>query len=150
MTDCNRDTFAFSRLGPQTVTADLRGGQLTTDAGAVLLREVDHRIGLIAAIDRCLPDPRRPELITHDQKTLLAQRIFGIASGYEDLNDHQTLRRDPTFQVLAERTPDPDDPLGSPSTLCRLENRVDRTALVQVAGVLVDPFVAAHAEPPEA
>src|SRR5438270_13348958 len=106
MTDCSHDPLPFSRLGSQTVTADLRGGQLTTDAGALLLREVDRRIGLIAALDACIPDPRRPELITHDQKTLLAQRVFGIAAGYEDLNDHQNLRRDPLFQTLAERPPD--------------------------------------------
>ena len=150
MTDCSRDSLAFSRLGPRAVTADRRGGRLTTDAGALLLREVDRRIGLIAALDRCIPDPRRPESITHDQKTLLARRVFGIACGYEDLNDHQTLRRDPAFQALAERPPDPDDPLGSPSTLCRLENRVDRRALVRIAGVLVDQFLAAHPQPPAA
>ena len=76
------------------------GGHITSDAGAVLLREVDRRIGLIDAINACIPDPRNPEMIVHDQRTLLAQRIFAIALGYEDLNDHQTLGDDPLFQTI--------------------------------------------------
>jgi Transposase DDE domain group 1 len=77
----------------------------------LLLREVDRRLGLLDALDHALPDPRDPERLEHTQRSLLAQRIFGLALGYEDLNDHQQLRHDPLWQLLAERTPDPTQPL---------------------------------------
>ena len=103
------------------VVANFDGGRLTSDAGVVLLREVDRRIGLIDAINECLPDPRDPRYITHEQREMLAQRIFSLALGYEDLNDQQTLRDDPALQVAAGKTADPERPLASPPTLCRLE-----------------------------
>lgn len=149
MTDCIIPTLVFSKQKSRTLCADFQGGQLTSDAGALLLREVDHKLGLIDALDRCIPDPRNPFLIAHAQKTLLAQRIFGIALGYEDLNDHQSLRQDPLFQVLTERGIKDDFPLASPPTLCRLENRVDRPALVGMAKVFVDTFIASHPTIPE-
>src|SRR3954468_14271524 len=150
MTDCRRDSLTFSGLGAKAIVADFRGGRLTTDAGALLLRQVERRLGLFDALDTAIPDPRRPELIEHDQKALLAQRITAIALGYEDLNDHHALRADPALQVVSGRDPAPEATLASPSTLCRLENRVDRAAAARIAAVLVDQFVAAHAEPPEA
>ena len=94
MTDCSHDTLRFSRLGPKAVVADFRGGRLTTDAGALLLRELGRRLGLFEALDRAIPDPRWAPLVMHDQVAMLAQRITAIALGYEDLNDHQTLRSD--------------------------------------------------------
>jgi len=86
MTDCIMPRLVFSRQKSRTICADFQGGQLTSDAGALLLRETDHKLGLIDALTRCIPDPRNPFFIAHTQKTLLAQRIFGIALGYEDLN----------------------------------------------------------------
>jgi len=148
MTDCTTQPLLFSSLGSKKIQADFQGGSLTSDAGALLLREVDQRLGLIDALDRCIPDPRNEFFITHHQKTLLAQRIFGIALGYEDLNDHQSLREDPLFQILSERGIKPDLPLASPPTLCRLENRVDRKTLGKIAAVFVDQFIAAHLTPP--
>src|SRR5437868_6791399 len=121
MTDCNRDALDFSTLGPKSVIADFQGGRLTTDAGALLLREVADRIGLFDALDAAIPDPRHPVFIVHDQRALVAQRVLALALGYEDLNDHLTLRADPALQVAAGRPPDPDLPLASPPTLCRLE-----------------------------
>ncbi len=150
MTDCNRESLTFSRLGTKAVVADFRGGRLTTDAGALLLRQVERRLGLLDALDAAIPDPRRPELIEHDQKALLAQRITALALGYEDLNDHHALRADPALQVVAGRDPAPEATLASPWTLCRLENRVDRAAAARIAAVLVEQFLAAHPEPPEA
>jgi hypothetical protein len=149
MTDCNLDPLRFSTLGPKNVVADFQGGRLTTDAGALLLREQGNRLGLFDALDAVIPDPRHPVFTVHDQKSLLAQRIIALALGYEDLNDHQTLRSDPALQVAVGRSPDPDLTLASPPTLCRLENRVDRKTLVQCAEVLVDQFLAAHPESPE-
>jgi hypothetical protein len=149
MTDCIPTPLVFSRQKSRTICADFQGGSLTSDAGALLLREVDRKLGLIDALDRCIPDPRNPFFIAHTQKTLLAQRIFGIALGYEDLNDHQTLRDDLLFQVLTERGIQDGFPLASPPTLCRLENRVDRPALVGMAKVVVDAFIASHRVAPE-
>ena len=149
MTDCNPDPLRFSTLGPKNVIADFQGGRLTTDAGALLLREVGDRLGLFDALDAAIPDPRLPIFIVHNQKSLLAQRILALALGYEDLNDHQTLRADPALQVAAGRSPDPEGTLASPPTLCRLENSVERPTLVACAEVLVDQLIAAHPEPPE-
>jgi hypothetical protein len=149
MTQCNTTTLSFSTLGRRRLDADFSGGSITSDAGALLLREADQRLGLLDALDAAIPDPRHPDLITHSQRSLLAQRVLGIALGYEDLNDHASLRLDPLWQTLADRTPDPEQPLASAPTLCRLENRVHRPALLALAGVLVEQFVASFAEPPE-
>jgi hypothetical protein len=149
MTDCTTEPLLFASLKRQNIQADFRGGRLTSDGGALLLREVDRSLGLIEAINACIVDPRNPFFIAHSQRTLLAQRIFGIALGYEDLNDHQSLREDPVFQVLSERGVRVDRPLASPPTLCRLENRVDRQALGQIAGVLVETFIRSQTSAPE-
>jgi len=148
MTECIEGPLAFTGLGPRRVEADFSAGRLTTDAGALLLREADRRLGLLDALDRAIPDPRNPGLTVHSQRSLLAQRIFGIACGYEDLNDHAGLRHDPLWQALAERAPDPEQPLASAPTLCRLENRVDRRALFDLSRVLVEQFIASHDGPP--
>jgi hypothetical protein len=139
----------FSSLGRQQVQADFAGGTLTSDAGGLLLREVDRRTGLLEALAGCLTDPRDPSRITHELRTMLAQRIYGLALGYEDLNDHTTLRGDPLFAVLADQRPDPAQPLASAPTLCRLENRVTRASLARMAGVLVEQFIASFDTPPE-
>ena len=149
MTDCNSPPLAFSSLGSKDVVADFHGGRLSSDAGVLLLREVARATGLFQALDRVIPDPRTPALIVHDQETLLAQRILAIAAGYEDLNDHQTLRNDPALQTAAGRLPDAEAALASPPTLCRLENRVDRPTLLRMAEVLVDQFLASHPRAPE-
>jgi hypothetical protein len=128
---------------------DFNGGRLTTDAGVLLLREVDRRIGLIDTINACLPDPRDPRYVIHEQREMLAQRIFSLALGYEDLNDQQTLRDDPALQIASGKAADEESPLASPPTLCRLENRVDRKALVEMSQLFVERFLDAHSEPPE-
>jgi len=148
MTECNSQSLRFTRVKRQQVVADFNGGRLSTDAGVLLLREVDQQIGLLDAINDCIPDPRDPRFTIHEQREMLAQRIFSLALGYEDLNDQQTLRDDPALQVAAQKAPDPDDPLASPSTLCRLENRVAGKALVKLSQVLVEQFLAAHTTPP--
>src|SRR5947208_722845 len=100
MTDCNDKPIAFSSLGRKRVVADFGGGSISSDAGALLLREVDRHLGLIDQLDAALPDPRDPSRVTHEQRHLLAQRVLGIALGYEDLNDHQHLRDDPMMQAV--------------------------------------------------
>jgi Transposase DDE domain group 1 len=148
MTDCNRQPVQFSTLVNKAVIADFLGGRLTTDAGALLLREVAQKTGLFEALDAVIPDPRNPVFIIHEQRALLAQRITAIALGYEDLNDHHELRHDPVLQVVAGKIPEPDMSLASSPTLCRLENRVQRKTLVRMAEVLLDQFVASHSSPP--
>ncbi len=149
MTECNRDPLTFSSFGPKSVIADFLGGRLTSDAGAILLREVAQCTGLFDAINEVIPDPRHPVFIVHDQKSMIAQRVVALALGYEDLNDHQTVRADPALQLAAGRAPDEELTLASPPTLCRLENRIERKTLIRIAGVLVDQFIAAHPHPPE-
>lgn len=102
----------------------LAAGYLISDGGILLFREADRRLGLVQALDAVLPDPRDPSRIVHRQSDLLRQRIYGLALGYEDLNDHGTLRLDPAWQTALERS----GALASDSTLCRLEQRVDRKA----------------------
>ena len=160
MTECNRKSgvgasgsthlsMCFSGLGRQKIIADFDGGRLTSDAGGLLLRESDRRMGLTASLAECIADRREPAKITHHLKTLLAQRVFGIALGYEDLNDHATLRDDPLFAIFAEQRPDPEAPLGSPSTLCRFENAITRRSLTRMAEVFVEQFIASHQRPPK-
>jgi hypothetical protein len=146
----NSKPISFSSLGYKKISVDFNGGSLTSDAGALLLREVDKHLGLIDAVNHCIPDPRNQFFIAHRQRTMLAQRILGIALGYEDLNDHQSLRDDPLFQIISERGVKRDNlPLASPPTLCRLENRVDRKALADIAKVFVETFIASFTQPPK-
>lgn len=149
MTECNAERIEFSRVGRRQVVADFNGGRLTSDAGVLLLREVDRQIGLINAINDCLRDPRDQRFTIHTQREMIAQRIYSIALGYEDLNDQHTLRDDPALQLAAGKSPEPDDPLASPPTLCRLENRVNRAALVRMSALFVERFLAAHDVPPK-
>ena len=151
MTECTQRSLPFSRLGKKKIEADFNGGRLTSDSGVLLLRETDKRLRFIDQIAASLTDARHPSLIKHSLREMLAQRIFAIALGYEDLNDHATLRHDPALQVATERSrkPDTEHGLSSPSTLCRLENRIDRESLVRISEVFVEQFIASHATPPE-
>jgi len=149
MTECNSELVRFSSVGRLPVLADFARGSITSDAGALLLREADRRLGLIDALDAAIPDPRNQQLITHQQATMLRQRIFAIAMGYEDGNDHQQLRDDPLMQLVTERGIDPRQPLASPPTLCRLENRVSRRTLAEIAKEFVEVFIRSHASAPK-
>jgi Transposase DDE domain group 1 len=150
MTECTTTALPFSSLGRREIHADFSGGQITSDAGALLLREADKQLGLIDALNDAVADPRNPFLITHPQRGLLAQRIFALAAGCEDLNDHQHLRDDPLWQLATEHPEvEGDATLASPPTLCRLENRVTQESLRRMSEVFVDVFLAAHATPPE-
>ncbi len=149
MTECNSNAIGFSSLGRRSVIADFAGGTITSDGGALLLREADRGLGLIEAINAVIPDPRHPIYIVHDQAVMLRQRIYAIAMGYEDGNDHQQLRQDPLMQALTERGVNAKIPLASPPTLCRLENRIERKTLVRISEVFVEMFIAAQQQPPE-
>jgi Transposase DDE domain group 1 len=156
MAKCKRKRPALKRLRRQAVEVDFDGGTLTSDAGLLLLREADKRLDLIRRIDACIPDPRHPLYTAHPQAEILTSRIFGIAAGYEDGNDHKHLRHDAAFQVAAERTPAQNDydndqhyPLASPSTHSRLENRVGPKAIFAIHEVIVDTFLDSFKQPPQ-
>ena len=118
MTECNSQPVVLSSLARRQVVGDFNGGgAIVSDAVALLLREVDRRLGLNDKLDAAIPDPRNQALMIHRQVTMLRQRIFAIALGYEDGNDHQTLRDDLLMQLVSERGIDPDRPLASPATI---------------------------------
>ena len=144
MPNCTQKEFGFPSFDRRKIEANFQGGNVSSDGGVLLLREAERRLGLIHALSACVPDPRDPALITHTQEELLRQRIFGLAQGYEDLNDHDTLRHDLAWQTAVER----DSALASSPTLCRLEQRVDRQAAAAMHAVLLEQFMASFAAPP--
>jgi hypothetical protein len=144
MTDCTQELFQFPSFDRRKIEASFTGGDVSSDGGIFLWRQADRRLGLIAALDAVLPDPRHPLFIVHRQVDLLRQRIFGLALGHEDLNDHATLRRDLAWQTALGR----DEELASSPTLCRLENRVNRQAAFAFHRVLVEKFIASFREAP--
>ena len=91
-TVCTQEKFEFQGLGRRSVEADFSGGYLSSDGGGLLLREIGERTGLLARMEGCFTDLREPVLVEHPLRQLLAQRVFGLAQGYEDLNDHDRLR----------------------------------------------------------
>jgi hypothetical protein len=103
------------------VEAGFDGGRITTDSGGLLLRETDHRLNLLSRFAGCFLDARNPVLVKHSVQELVSQRVYGLALGYEDLNDHEQLRQDPLIRVLAGKADVEDNPLAGKSTLNRLE-----------------------------
>jgi hypothetical protein len=144
MPNCTGEQMGFGRLGRCQIEADFAGGAISSDGGLMLLRQLDRRIGLSAAVAKALHDPRDPERITHSLRDLVAQRLYGLCCGYEDLNDHDQLRHDPLLQTAVGRV----EELGSSPTLCRLETRVTRADIVALNKVLVEQFIASHTVTP--
>ena len=131
VTECNQQQLQFWGLGRGRITAKFDGGHLTSDGGGVLLREVDQRIGLLSRLAGCFGDHRSPAAIEHSVADLVSQRIYALALGYEDLNDHNALRSDPALALMVgksdltgqdrRRLRDKGKPLASASALNRLE-----------------------------
>ena len=144
MTICTPTTLEFPSVKRRRVQAAFDGGPITSDGGVLLLGQVDRQLGLTRAMSRVLDDPRAPGRCTHALLTLLRQRIYGLALGYQDQNDHQALRSDPALQTAVGC----DAPLAGQSTLSRWENRADRAAAWAVHRVLVDQFIAGFKTPP--
>ena len=169
-TQCNQESLQFHPLVRREVRGEFDGGTITTDAGGLLLREVEKRTGIIAQYAACFTDHRDPARIDHGVKELGAQRVYGLAWGYEDLNDHDEWRRDPLLAVLVEK-PDPTgetrarerdqgQALAGKSTLNRLElsaaevseeERYKKIGLdfAAVDRMLVEIFLPAHREAPK-
>ncbi|HLG97423.1 MAG TPA: transposase, partial [Bryobacteraceae bacterium] len=120
MTECSQSEFEFQAHFSRRVVAGFDGGTITTDAGGLLLRETDRRLNLVPRLAACFLDGRDPRLVKHSVTELIAQRVYGLALGYQDVNDHDQLRQDPLLRVLAGK-PDLDQPLAGKSTVNRLE-----------------------------
>jgi hypothetical protein len=120
MTECNQSSFEFEGVGRREIVARFDGGMISSDGGALLLRQTDKRLYLLPRLAGCFLDGRRQDRVEHSIAEMLAQRIYGLALGYEDINDHEQLRTDPLFGVLAERE-EADRPLAGKSTLNRME-----------------------------
>src|SRR3989441_5164179 len=169
-TECTQEPFPFHPLNQREVRGQFDGGSITSDAGGLLLREVEKRTNIVGQFASCFTDYRDPELREHGVTELVAQRIYGLALGYEDLNDHEELRRDPLLAVLVEkedltgkerrRIRDQGTALAGKSTLNRMElgaaklgekERYKKIILDEAAvdRTLVDIFLQAHGEAPE-
>lgn len=138
MPNCTRNEMKFGRLGRRVIEANFEGGALSSDGGLMLLRQVDRRIGLSRAVASALHDPRNQDMIVHEMRDLVAQRLYALCCGYEDLNDHAALRNDPLMQTAVGRT----EELGSSPTLCRLEKRATRDDVIALNQVLIEQFIA--------
>jgi len=168
-TQCTQTSFGFHPLGRRQVVGRFDGGDLSSDGGGLLLREVEQRTGIVRQLAACFVDYREGQLVEHTVEELVGQRVFGLALGYEDLNDHDQLRSDPLWAVLVgkpdpsgesrRRTADCGKALAGKSTLNRLEltpakaTAEDRYKKIvmnpeAIDRLLVDVFLQAHREAP--
>jgi hypothetical protein len=158
-TECNQFVFGFHPQKRREIRAQFDGGAITSDGGGLLLREVEKRIGILHQFSACFTDYRNPDLTEHPVKQLVAQRVYGLALGYEDLNDHDELRNDPLLAVLVEKEDPDNEVLAGKSTLNRLEltketaSRKERYKKIvldhgAVDRLLVEVFLQAHQEAP--
>jgi hypothetical protein len=158
-TECIPDLFGFAPVERRAVVASFDGGSMTSDAGGLRLGSTDRAVGLVERFAGCFVDRRDRSLIEHEVGTLVGQRVFGLALGYEDLNDHDHLRHDPLFAVLAgklEARREDCAPVAGKSTLNRLElSRPEPTKYHKIShdpaaieGLLVDLFIEAHKRAP--
>jgi len=154
-TECTAELFEFAPVAERRVVAGFDGGTITSDAGALLLGTTDRAIRLVRRFAECFADRRRPELVEHSVATLVGQRVFGIALGYEDISDHDELRHDPVMAVLAGKLQAwraNCAPVAGKSTLNRLELSRDRATRYHKIGhdaaaieeLFVTLFVNAH------
>jgi hypothetical protein len=159
-TECTPDLFGFARVEGRSVVASFDGGAITTDAGGLLLSTADRAIRLVERFASCFKDARCAALIEHEVRTLVGQRVFGLALGYEDLNDHDTLRHDPVMALLAgklEARRRDCAPVAGKSTLNRLElskptpsryHKISHDGAA-IERLFVDLFLDAHAKAPK-
>ena len=156
MTECNQKAFSFAAHFSRRVEAGFTAGQVSSDGGALLLRQVDRRINLLRRLAGCFLDGRNQDHVEHPVEQMLAQRIFGLALGYEDLNDHEQLRSDPLFGLLSGKRK-LEEPLAGKSTLNRLElvGRTGRYHKINYSPeaidlLLIDLYLESHrAMPPQ-
>jgi len=159
-TECSQFVFGFHPQKRREIRAQFDGGAITSDGGGLLLREVEKRVGILRQFAACFTDYRNPDLIEHKVEEMVAQRVYGLALGYEDLNDHEELRNDPLLAVLIEKADPSSQVLAGKSTLNRLEltketaSRKERYKKIvldhgAVDRLLVQVFLEAHQEAPQ-
>ncbi len=144
MTECKQLSFEFSSCESRNVTANFGGGEISSDGGIVLLGEVDRKLNLLNRAAEAFPDKRQRSKVRHTQNALLKQRVFALAQGWEDLNDHDSLRHDPLLQTVAGST----KVLASSPTLCRMEARANRHTAMELHRLLVRTFIESHGDEP--
>ena len=144
MTECNHEAFAFSNCRKRQVRGNCAGGSISSNGGALSLREVERRLGLTAAVARALGDRRQRGKVRHEVLTMVRQRVHALALGYEDLNDHDALGDDVVVQTACER----DESLANSSTLCRFEQRAERQWAIAIHQQLVEQFIASFTHRP--
>lgn len=123
-TECSAETYSFGQLERRQVVADFRGGQLCSDGGLILVAEMDRHVRVSERVAACFTDHRAPGRVQHELQDLVAQRLYGLVQGYEDLNDHDLLRDDPMFGIAVGKLRSEHErcaPLAGKSTLNRLE-----------------------------
>ncbi|WP_299945353.1 transposase [uncultured Microbulbifer sp.] len=143
MTECYQPELRFSSFSRRKITADFTGGDLTSNAGSLLLRECDQRLGLSRSVPEIVNDPHRPACVEHGTEQLVRQRLLAIAASYEGLNDHDQLHFDTVLRVGSQRL----GPLASTTTLCRSEQQQDRSIATGLHKALFDQFVTHHKKP---
>ena len=144
MTQCF-EQLHLGILHGKSIRGGFDGGDISSDGGVILVAAADQRLGLTAALAACIPDPRAASQVRHQLATLLGQRVYQIACGYEDCNDADDLRSDLAFKTALGRRPKSDRDLASQPTLSRFENFVSRTSLRRMAEIFIDQFVARYA-----
>jgi Transposase DDE domain group 1 len=157
MTECNEYRFEFASVqGAREIVAEFSGGTISSDGGGLLLQETDSKMNLLTRFSQCFVDGRNQDLIEHSVEQMIRQRVFGLALGYEDLNDHEQLRQDPLLGVMAGKAQPGTEALAGKSTLNRMElgtgmpTRYKKITFWRdsVDELLVDVFLEAHPVPP--
>ncbi|RQV98897.1 IS1380 family transposase [bacterium] len=147
MTQNTKQKMLFKAISHKKVIADFNGGNVTSDAGLLFLREIEKKTGIIDRIASVLHDPRHPGYVKHDLHTLLRQRAYQIIAGYEDANDSDQLRHDPVFKIVCDQM---DTPLASQPTISRFENTFSRKDLYRIAEAFIDTFIVSYKKTPQA
>ena len=149
MSDRNAFLPGFPPVGGKPVHVAFDGGQLTSDAGVLLVAEVDRRLGIAKRLAMCLDDPRDPAAIQHSFAEMIRFRALLIACGYPDANDCDALRRDPAFKMALDRLPESGRDLCSQLTMTRLENLPSQAALARMMAAMIDIFCDSFAQVPK-
>lgn len=145
MTECRALSLEFASCQGRKVEADFEGGEVSSDGGLLLLREVEGRLKMMKRAAEIIGDGRQAGKVRHSVESMVRQRVFSLAQGYEDLNDQDELRHDVLLQTAAGRS----SALASAPTLCRLENKADRHSAMALNNLLVDLFIESHTEAPK-
>lgn len=144
-TECTTIVPQITACKKRKIDVNFDGGNVTSDGGILLLRAADKALGLVKKVASVISDHRRLGSRVHSIENMIRQRVFAICLGYEDLNDHDTLRKDPAIQTAIDCIED----LASPSTLCRMENNIDPSCLMPMSEVIVDTFLDSYPKPLE-